>query len=472
MNLKRLLTALMGVSILLILNTSCENDRDADEPQLPLQITDIAKTYAEKELIINAREGGKTEEVVATVPNNKETTLKLKNIVDIVEGITEVEFTTPLIQKENGTLNFKHQLTLNDGKNDFDLEFTGAFVGSTQTGSTLVMDYKHLKRLSFKDISKEYEAEGLIINNLKSQKQTSATITLDETGKGTLTLKNITIGEPDHIFNITTIEEKDNKNVFSFTAEVDKNDDRSVEVRGTIENDVLSLSHIYEVTSDVVGDWEMKIEVNKDGQREAELFVSMSNRPISILVTRLMVMQAVKALRPVLGDAVQSVSLQFLKSGKLKIGYTEMPKGETASARIVKDEEVKLPVDIDYFVKGNTLYLAIPEELIIMGGIALPSLPMEEIKNVLEKNGLHYTFPLHMEKKSDHTLFYIDEVMLEKLLTTFGPFIEQMIPEEGFTDVPVIGTISKKTILTHIENLKKAQQFKLGLGFKKIEAEA
>lgn len=466
MNLKRLLTAIIGVSILLLLNTSCENDRDMDEAQLPLKVEDLAKVYAEKQLIINAKEGDKTEQVVATVANNKETTLKLKNIV---EGIAEVEFTTPLTQKENGTHTFKHLATLNDGKNDLDLEFTGAFVGSVQVGATLIMDYKHLKLLNYGDISKEYEAEELIVNNLKSKKQTSATVALDKDGKGTITLKNLTIGEPDHTLNITAKEE--DKNVFSFVAAEDKNENRLVKITGTIEDGILSLSHTYEVTSDVVGDWEMKIEVNAKGEREAELFVSMSNRPVSIVLTRYMVIKAIEALRPVLGDAVESVSLQFLKNGKLKIGYTEMPKEATPSARIVKDEQVKLPVDIDYFVKDNTLYLAIPEELLAMGAIALPSLPMEEIKSVLEKNGLHYTFPLHMEKKTDHTLFYIDEVMLKKLLEAFGPFIEQMIPDEGFKDVPVIGTISKKMILTHLENLKKAQQFKLGLGFKKIATE-
>lgn len=466
MNLKRLLTAIIGVSILLLLNTSCENDRDADEAQLPLQIEDLAKVYAKKQLIINAKEGTENEEVVASIANSKETTLKLKNIV---EGIAEVEFTTPLTQKENGTYTFKHQATLNDGTNNIELEFIGAFVGSVQTGSSLILNYKHLKLLSYKDISKEYEAEGLVVNNQKSKKQTAATVTLDENGKGTITLKNLTIGEPDHILNITATEE--DKNVFSFIADEDKNENRLVKITGTIEDGILSLNHTYEVTSDVVGDWEMKIEVNAKGEREAELFVSMSNRPVSIVLTRMMVLQAVKALRPVLGDAVESVSLKFQKDGKLKIGYTEMSKENTPSARIVKDEQVQLPVDIDYFVKENVLYLAIPEELLVMGSVALPSLPMEEIKSVLEKNGLYYTFPLHMEKKTDHTLFYIDEVMLVKLLETFGPFIEQMIPEEGFTDVPVLGTISKKTILTHIENLKKAQQFKLGLGFKKITAD-
>lgn len=236
-----------------------------------------------------------------------------------------------------------------------------------------------------------------------------------------------------------------------------------VKVAGTIDaKGALALTVTREITSPVVGDWNLNI-VEAGPAKIASVYLGIKTGVPAIDGQAPMLQGAVGGM---IGSKVSAVSSSLKKDGTVAISWSKDGKPDPMGAMIsglltysVGEGQIFLNIDKAML---TTVLSTFGEQLAAMG------IKAEDILKLLVDKGGFYALPLNFKIEGSNATFYLAKEQIVPMLTAFGPMVNGMIdaalanPETNPEMLPLLGGL--KAMLPLIPT---AQQFDLGLVFSK-----
>lgn len=299
-------------------------------------------------------------------------------------------------------------------------------------------------------------------------------------GKTTLIANNAVLGNPKLIFEDIKLEENNGKTTFKVN---DSNNDRNITFNGKIENEKLTIEGDVEFKSEIIGKWGMPLDIPflnstmgivdwsatiKDGLTDKDNGKAYTTSGMLELLGN-MIGQSI-------ASEIDQLTIEFKKNGIIASHYRTVIDNE-------EHEGLPLGLTLNYFIRDNKLYVAMPADL--LKAIPTELKNNEVIKTALilikEEGGYAYTElkiaegEIHKDEiNSKYKLFYVDDAIFSVLNPVIVDYIENNIdslplPDEiSFMGMQLDKENAKIVISNIVSGLPYLENYKFGLGFTKL----
>lgn len=215
-------------------------------------------------------------------------------------------------------------------------------------------------------------------------------------------------------------------------------------VNGYILKGILKLDIVREMTSSVVGNWDLTIQ---DG-KTADVFISVKGTPLDDLLN---------SMGPVVGQLlaqkVEKVSVLFGENGQLVVGY-KMPGSDAIDLPPAEIAPVLVNL-LTWYEKDGIVYIAARKDIVDIIVALIPKLSEIDITpylSLLELNGSFYVLPIHATIEANNARLYVTKDFVQKV----WPLIKTLIPADSQYAflLPIVDSA-----------INSAQSIEIGLGF-------
>ena len=266
----------------------------------------------------------------------------------------------------------------------------------------------------WKEVSGTYTGENLALTvNGTEALDKSVVVAAQSSSTAEMTLTGVVLGEES--VTVNTVMSSADGTDYQFEGE-NSNNDRVISVEGTLVDGVLSLTVSNTIVSELVGNWQLKINEIPDSfeptelVRSAEFYMALEtpNDSLDLGIFKLQNEQ-VKTLfsslvGPMIGKAIDYANIDFVADGTFGLAFRKT--GEAQDFQLP-------PLGIQYYVQteenSNHLYGAVPKLLMDMIPGLLEGKMTEEqiaalmagVQSLLVDLNTHYALPMQFKFNTD-----------------------------------------------------------------------
>lgn len=302
---------------------------------------------------------------------------------------------------------------------------------------------------ALEEISKEYSAETLSLGTLSTSG--SVTVNALSSESATLVLSDIIPGESS-----VTVDAALKKTDTGYTFEGESEAVTcNVNVTGTIEDGVLSVSYDRTVTSSYVNTYDLNY-ISSNGSTIAQIYASFDTGDTQM--DAVLNGMAAPVLGQLITQQVESVSATFGEDGTFSFSFQKVGSSEATVMPPASLGDMINPY-LTWFEKDDVIYLAVHKDaLTILSSLnILPEgMNLESIVNILSLEGDFYTVPINTIQEDELVTFFLGKKMITNLWVVVKPLIGNISDDSLQSIIDIVGEV-----------MDTAQDIKVGLVFKK-----